>query len=193
LAFVAIPNCVRVDAVAYDSNSLRPVVNTFGVKFSGPATATMVQDTAQAIMDNWCNHPGSWPATITWQYTLATALDTATAPQREVVQTVAGTAGNGYPNMAGVVDLFTAIRGRSYRGRIFAPIAQNSTTVPDGRVAAGWATGMATIAGDVITGLAAMATPGSLAVLSRHLAQGNVVNEVIIREVLGFIRRRLDG
>jgi hypothetical protein len=95
--------------------------------------------------------------------------------------------------MAGVVDWFTATRGRSFRGRVFAPIPQNETIVNSGRVSSGWITGFTTIANDVITGLAGMATPGVLAVLSRHLAQGNPVTEVAIREALGFIRRRLDG
>lgn len=193
MAFVAIPNTSRVDVVGFDLAGFRPIVNTFGVKTATPQNEAALADVAGVFRDWYCNHPGSYPDTMSWSYVRATALDTATSPQALVDATYAGTAGPGYPNMAGVYEFFTATRGRSYRGRVFIPIDQGSTLVEQGQADSGWLSGFGTILGDVVTNLAGMALPGVLAVISRKLAEAAPVTELVGREVLGFIRRRLDG
>jgi len=188
-----IPLAVQVGVRGIDLSSERPIAVTFGVEMGTPATEGDCVSIADAFRDNFCNHPGSYPSTMAWLEVVATALDTATSPQATVPALFAGTADPGYANMAGVAEFYCLPRGRSYRGRIHIPIAQDESDIDTGTVTSGWISGFTTILGDVTTALAGIATVNALGVISRKLAEVNPVAEIIFREGLGFIRRRLDG
>lgn len=193
MAGVYMADTAKIAVEGHDLSSERPIVITFGVRYGSDPDLSMLDDTANVFSSEFCNHPGSYPDTMKWDQVVATSLLSATAPQDTVPADFTGTGGDGYANMSGVFELLTNTRGRSYRGKIHIPIAESDTEIDGGTAASGWLTGFGTILGDVATGLAAMSVPGSLAVISRKLAVSTVVTELLGREVLGFIRRRLDG
>lgn len=108
----------------------------------------------------------------------------------EPVKWTGGTPGNPIPQSAGIVKLTTALRGRSFRGRVFLPFtsegAQNAGAI-DATLAAA-----ATTAWNVFAGAigADATTPMSIVVASYKLAAATDVEEIGVELETGTQRRR---
>lgn len=123
-----------------------------------------------------------------------TPLDGTTATQSFVPLTPGRWQGGGggtewVPAAAPVVKLTTALRGRSFRGRVFLPFTAENEMV-NGSVRSLILPGMQGAWNTFISGLAGDALPCNLAVASYKLAVATNVLIALVEPTLGTQRRR---
>lgn len=97
-----------------------------------------------------------------------------------------GTGGDTVPQVAAVISLRTALRGRSHRGRIFMPFPVESA-IANGRITASITTNV-TAWNTFIVAMNTAAVP--LVVASYKLGSKELVTSVLLETVLGTQRRR---
>jgi hypothetical protein len=130
---------------------------------------------------------------VQWDEVRTTDLNSATGPQTVIPTTHGGSGGDAPPGLSAVVQLHTALRGRSYNGRVFWPVNWTRVTLADGTISG---TGIANLANDFITlntNLAALTPASHVVVASREKHVGTEVTVFDVRPEIGRIRRRAFG
>lgn len=197
-AFEPIPYTAKVAVVGHDTTNGKPIISVYHAAIDATTTPTILTNIATVFKNAYQGAFLAWlPDTYHIDEIVVTDLNTSTGPQVTVNVNSTGTAGDGYPNMSGVLEVFTTLRGRSYRGKTYIPIPEGETAPNTGSTTSGWQGALLTFGAALESGLGAVSVGGGafsqLVIASRKLAQSNIVATLAARVILGFIRRRLDG
>jgi hypothetical protein len=190
MPFVAIPLACKVE-LAFTYQGL-PGANVLGAICSATPDTAELQDVADAMEATMTTDilPGK-SNQFTLDEIIVTDLNSATGPQVTNVVATAGavTASAIMVANALVIQLHTALRGRSFRGRVFDAGWPDSYLDDDGRMTP---TNQANLTAAWENVRSAMDTAGHpLAVISRTLQIPSVVTQVHAATVVGLQRRRL--
>jgi hypothetical protein len=162
--------------------------------FAGPGVAAaQLTAIANVFYNEFLEQQGSFPTDYILDNIEVTDLNSATGAQITLGALVPGTGGAGLPNMCTVTELHSDLRGRSYNGRVHAPVPTANVDPATGELVGGVATAMNTFWGDINSELVALAIPSYLVVASRKLSTSRIVITVATRSSAGFIHRRKFG
>ena len=191
--FVPIPNTAKVEVVGHDVGDNKPVVCVMHALC--PASPTPVQIAAiGGVFEAWlATVSAETNGEVQWDFVRTTDLNSSTGPQSTIPTSHGGSGGDAPPGLSAVVELVTALRGRSYTGRVFWPVNWTRVTVADGTISP---TGVANLANDfntLRTNLAALTPASQLVVASRLHHVGTQTTGVEVRPEIGRIRRRAFG
>lgn len=123
-----------------------------------------------------------------------TSWDTATGPQSTSVSNEAGgraAATPMAPERSCIIQLRTALRGRSHRGRIYDAGYADDQADGRGRLSAASMTQVAQLWLDFRSDMAVDVPGWSLMVVSHTLGLANPVNDLSVADVVGIQRRRI--
>lgn len=191
--FVAIPGACKVEVVGHDNFDGRPIVNVLHASCGTSPSPSLLTSIGVAYNTVYTAHQSFFPDTYTCDEVIVTDLNSSSGPQVTVGVALAGSGGDAVPAECGVIELYSALRGRSYRGRIYIPIANNVTFVDGGGTTSGWQTAALSFIGALATAWTGVGSGVGLVVASRKLSTWQAVSTVGARVLLGWIRRRLFG
>jgi hypothetical protein len=191
--FTPIPGCCKVECVGHDNFDGRPIVNVLHASCGTSPTLAQLTAIGAAVSSTFSSHAGAFPDTYTFDNVVVTDLNSSSGPQAVVLVALAGSGGDAVPAECGVVELYSSLRGRSYRGRVYIPIANNVTFVDGGGTTTGWQTAILSYFTALQAAIVAVSAGFSLVIASRKLGTWEAVQSVAARVLLGWIRRRLFG
>ena len=191
--FEAISGVCKVEMLGHDTVEERPIVNVLHADCGTTPSAAYLTQIANQLNGAFYANRGAFPDTYILDEIRVTDLNTVTGPQVTIPVNTAGSGGDGVPAQCCVVELYTPLRGRSYTGRIFLPIAQTEVTTGSGAVTSTEITNVSAFITAIQTNWAGLTPASSLVVASRKKDLALVVTSFVIRNLVGWIRRRLFG
>lgn len=191
--FVPIPNTCKVEIVGHDVGDNKPIVCVMHALCPGSPTPTNISDIA-SVFEAWlATVSAETSGEASWDFVRATDLNTSTGPQEVVATSHGGSGGDAPPGLSAVVELVTALRGRSHTGRTFWPVNWTRVTLADGTISTAGVAALANDFNTLRTNLVALSPASQLVVASRKLATSTQTTGVIVRPEIGRIRRRAFG
>lgn len=195
MPFVPIPDCVKIEIPFLHPGRSVPVTVVTHVQM--PTSGPYLPSTLGALADSVMTHlstsfPSLLPSTAAIQPVVATDVTVVTGNQEtSTLSAIPGTDTHSIlpPQNAACISMYTLIRGRSYRGRMFWPCVSEASLDVNGNLtitATGhYDTYAAALAGNVETDTGAL-----WAVASRKLATTTVVQQFVTRFAVRTQRRR---
>lgn len=178
-----------------------PCLITGAVKAPGAVTPTTLSDVADVIDAWWGTDLIGWvSAVLTVQDVKCTDLTTAVGPTftKPITGSGTGTGGSGANGgqVAAVVSLRTAKRGRSYRGRVYIPGVPSSFLGSANSLSSTARAALTTVWANLYFNLAAASfTPQVLSRqennVRRTIGVATPINNFTVNLILGTQRRRL--
>lgn len=201
--FVPAPQTAKVAIVGTSFG--QTIVNTFWVTFSTAVTQAILDAIVAAAQTWWGSYmKPAMPSSYTLGTITATDQTTQNGPSSTVSVAQAGTSGSAsMPNgMAVCVTERTALRGRSYRGRLYwGPLTSDMAASSDkNQITSTAAANIGAYLLGFASAMSAMATPGNHAVVS-HFHNGIARASAVVTPIetyhadtfLDSQRRRLTG
>lgn len=193
MPFVAILDGVKVEIIGHDLSTNVDTANVMHVIGTAGISVADLTAIAEAFVNRWeLMMSAEVVGNATWSLTEVIATDVNTVGGAQWVQTVSGGGGTGSSAPAGVcslVKLLTAQRGRRARGRVFlGPLVLGAFT--GDQLTSAYVTALNTQLTDLVTDLAALSTPTTLAVASRVDGIARPVTTFSIETTVAYQRRR---
>jgi hypothetical protein len=191
--FVPIPDTVKIELIGHDIGDNRPNVQVMHCRASSAPNATEVSAYV-AVFEAWLATVSAHTSgEIQWDLVRGTDLNSATGPQENLPTVHGGSGGDAPPGLSAVVEMFTALRGRSFTGRTFWPPDWAAVTMANGQLTGAGQTALETAFGTLQTNLGVLSPTSYLVVASRKLHTGTQVTGFHCRPEIGRIRRRAFG
>lgn len=192
--FKPIPLTAKVEVVGHNGNTSKPIVNVLHALVGSSPTLAQLNAIGTAVMQGYSASHADIGAEWTIDECIVTDLNSATGPQSTQTFTLTQPSATGAgPALCACVEFFTALRGRSYRGKAYVPLAQSHYTAADGSVGGGGIAAYQNLFVNVTNNLLALTPASELVVASRKLSQSFGVTSIQCRYLIGLMRRRQDG
>jgi hypothetical protein len=190
--FVAIAGASKVEFVGHHVNTLVPIVNVMWVDTGAGPSAAHLAAIAGVFEAQYTANKNFWPASYQHDFTRVTDYNTSTGPQ--VTDSSGAAVGAGgtacSPQVCGIMQVITAKRGRSFRGRWYFPLDQLLVNADQTETTATWQSRGDLWADDVIAGLAALSPSVVFGVASRKLGTIEPATDITQELQVGTQRRR---
>jgi hypothetical protein len=189
--FAPIPLTAKCALQWFDSISSTTIVNVMHAKVSAsPSTPNLndVGDAFEAFGVAITNNVS--PTGVTWEGVTVTDLNSSTGPQvvRHLV-TATGAGAHGAAGPCALLKLNTALRGRTYRGRVYiGPLVE--TAVALNQIAPGTASAITAAYDTLETTLLGLTPISAVVIASRKLLTSTAVSARSVEPTPAYQRRR---
>jgi hypothetical protein len=193
MPFVAIANTAKLEIKAHSTLTLQPFVNVLHGKCSAAPSLGNMQDMAGAVSAGLLSGKAALPSTWQLDSVTATDLNSSTGPQYVDLSEaglVGGNTGQNSPAVCALSKLLTSTRGRSFRGRIYWPVAE-ADVGGDGGLLAEAQTEFNALLNAIRSNLQGLTPASDLVVASRKLGTSHVVVSTLAEGKVGTQRRRV--
>lgn len=173
MAFIPVPNALRLTVFISQGSKVMSTVFHAAKDAGTPFTAGDIATTIATTKSWWtANMAPLLSSSISLTNIVATALDTVNGPQGVMAgATVPGTvAGNMAPiGACACISLYTGIRGRNYRGRVYQGGLPDTVLAPNGMIAAATNTSLVAAIAALNSALGGQAPTTHLVIVSTRL------------------------
>lgn len=196
MPFIPIANTAEIRIKGHDITTLQPVENVLHcVLATADQTAANVANIALAIKTAVAGQLGAFSGDLQFDSVTCRGLSSVTAPE-SVVSFSPGTTGSAGavkdPTASGLVKLFTALRGRSYRGRVYwGGLSDLAITAGTYALTSGQVTAYTNLMSAISSALVALTPASELAVASRKHGTSEIVTAFLVESLIATQRRRL--